>query len=192
MPRTVDHDERRAQLADALARVAARDGLHAVSMRAVAAEAGTSLRLVQYYFENKRQLLIGAMRQLEERSNARWQARLARATDPRARLRAFIAEALPTDSDSIDFYRVSAAFGEMATTDPELAAEPLAGGIARLRSALLEAFQAADLAPDAVPEHEADALISLCNGLSTAVLIGHHTADEAIAIAEYHIDRAFG
>ncbi|MGV7636496.1 TetR family transcriptional regulator, partial [Mycobacterium kansasii] len=53
MPRSVDHEERRAQLADALARVAARDGLHAVSMRSVAAEAGVSLRLVQYYFTSK-------------------------------------------------------------------------------------------------------------------------------------------
>ncbi|MBF6290125.1 TetR family transcriptional regulator [Nocardia cyriacigeorgica] len=48
MPRTVDHVQRRAQLADAVVAVAAREGLHAVTIRAVAAEAGVSLRFVQY------------------------------------------------------------------------------------------------------------------------------------------------
>lgn len=190
MPRTVDHGERRSELTDAVARIAARDGLQAVTMRAVAAEAGVSLRLVQYYFENKHGLLIGAMRRLEEQSNARWRARLSNTADPRAMLHAFISEALPTDPKSTDFYRVSAAFGELARTDTELAAEPLAGGLTRLRSTVLDTFRAADLPPDADPEAETDALISLCNGLSTAVLIGHHSADEAVAIAEYQLNRS--
>ncbi|MDZ5697470.1 helix-turn-helix domain-containing protein [Chelativorans sp. M5D2P16] len=34
-------------------RVASHEGLHAVSFRAVATEAGVSLRLVQYYFGTK-------------------------------------------------------------------------------------------------------------------------------------------
>ncbi|MCA0155830.1 TetR/AcrR family transcriptional regulator [Tsukamurella sp. M9C] len=198
MPRTVDHEVRRSQLADALARVAARDGLHAVSMRSVAAEAGVSLRLVQYYFDSKEHLLIGAMRRLEEQSNERWRARLSRGTTtapPREVLEAFLMEALPTDGPSLDFYRVSTAFTGLALTDPALAAEPLAGGVARLRDAVLSALRSAisngELSADADPDTEADALVSLCNGLSTAVAIGHHTPERAIEVARYHLARLF-
>ncbi|NMD56846.1 MULTISPECIES: TetR/AcrR family transcriptional regulator [Tsukamurella] len=198
MPRTVDHDERRAQLSDALARVAARDGLHAVSMRSVAAEAGVSLRLVQYYFTSKEQLLVGALRHLEEQSNARWRVRLARlGTDPTPRqvLDAFVAEALPTDAPSRDFYLVSNAFSGLATTEPTLAAEPLAGGVGRLRESVATAFREAErlgrLVPGADPGVETDSLIALCNGLSTAVVIGHHTPERAVEVARYHLDRVF-
>lgn len=52
-PKRVDHDERRTQIAEALIRVAGRRGLHPVGMRDVAAEAGVSLQLVQYYFQIK-------------------------------------------------------------------------------------------------------------------------------------------
>ncbi|MEC4615048.1 TetR/AcrR family transcriptional regulator [Tsukamurella tyrosinosolvens] len=198
MPRSVDHEERRAQLADALARVAARDGLHAVSMRSVAAEAGVSLRLVQYYFTSKEQLLVGALRRLEEQSNSRWQARLARiGTDPTPRqvVDTFIEEALPTDGPSRDFYRVSTAFSGFASTEPALAAEPLAGGVGRLRATVAAAFddaaRAGDLVAGADPGLEADALVALCNGLSAAVAIGHHTPEHAVDVAQYHLSRLF-
>ncbi|UEA85324.1 TetR/AcrR family transcriptional regulator [Tsukamurella paurometabola] len=198
MPRSVDHDERRAEIADALARVAARDGLHAVSMRSVAAEAGVSLRLVQYYFTSKQQLLVGALRRLEEQSNERWRARLTRiGADPTPWqvLTAFIEEALPTDPPSRNFYRVSSAFSGLASTDPALAAEPLAGGVGRLRAAVAAAFddasRAGELAAGADPGLEADTLVALCNGLSTSVIIGHHTPERAVEIASYHLDRLF-
>ena len=53
MPRRVDHVERRAHITAALLRIAATRGLQAVTMREVAAEAGLSLRLVQYYMNDK-------------------------------------------------------------------------------------------------------------------------------------------
>ena len=48
MPKRVDHEERRQQIAEALLRTAAARGLHATGMREVGAEAGVSLRVVQY------------------------------------------------------------------------------------------------------------------------------------------------
>ena len=40
MPKIVDHEARRAELAEAVWRLASRDGLEAVTLRGVAAEAG--------------------------------------------------------------------------------------------------------------------------------------------------------
>src|SRR6266568_1615372 len=61
MPKQVDHDERRRQLTEALLRIAGTRGLRAVSMREIAAEAGVSLRVVQYYFTDKQALLDSAL-----------------------------------------------------------------------------------------------------------------------------------
>ncbi|WP_200301736.1 TetR/AcrR family transcriptional regulator [Streptomyces adelaidensis] len=81
MPRRVDHTQRRTEIAEALVRVAGRRGLHAVGMREVAAEAGVSLRLVQYYFETKEKLLLFVLEQLTERFGERVSERLRAAGD---------------------------------------------------------------------------------------------------------------
>src|SRR6204780_3476271 len=76
VPKRVDHEERRRQIADALLRTAVKRGLHATGMREVAAEAGVSLRLVQYYFGTKEELLLAAMQQLAAQFSDRDMARI--------------------------------------------------------------------------------------------------------------------
>lgn len=61
MPKIVDHDARRAELAAALWRVAARDGLAAASIRSVAAEAGWSAGALRHYFADKDDMLLFAL-----------------------------------------------------------------------------------------------------------------------------------
>lgn len=51
-------EERRAQLIDAGLRIAAREGVEAVTVRGVAAEAGASLGVVHYCFADKDELLV--------------------------------------------------------------------------------------------------------------------------------------
>lgn len=62
MPRTADHDARRAQLTDAVRDLLARDGFEAVTVAGVARCAGVSVGLVQHYFDSKDALLISAHR----------------------------------------------------------------------------------------------------------------------------------
>jgi len=50
VPKVVDHDARRQELADAVWRVALREGFPAVSIRAVAHEAGWSAGALRHYF----------------------------------------------------------------------------------------------------------------------------------------------
>ncbi|WP_416566236.1 TetR/AcrR family transcriptional regulator [Nocardia testacea] len=198
MPRTADHTARRTQIADALVRVAARDGLHSVTMRSVATEAGISLRLVQYYFHTKTGLLLGALEHLEQQSHQRWNHRLADLPDPpppRAFVEAFLAEALPTDEPSRTFHLVGTSYAMLALTDPDLAASPFAAGINRLQQQLTEALtHAADdgeLAPGMNPSQEAARLVALTNGIGTSILAGQHTPDTATALLRYHLDQLF-
>ncbi|MEU4414833.1 TetR/AcrR family transcriptional regulator [Nocardia salmonicida] len=198
MPRIVNHAQRRAEIADAVVRVAARDGLHAVTIRAVAAEAGSSIRFVQYYFTTKAELLTGTLDHLEQLSHARWQQRLMGLSDPppaRALVEAFCAEALPTDAPSRAFHLIGTSYAVLAMTDPELAQHPFVANIDRLEGrigrALAQARREGELADDIDVAAEATRLVMLTHGLGTSVLIGQHTAAAAAEVVRYHLDQVF-
>ncbi|MBV2365195.1 TetR/AcrR family transcriptional regulator [Streptomonospora nanhaiensis] len=197
MPRTVDHAQRRTQIIEALLRVAGRDGLHAVTMRSVAAEAGVSLRLVQYYFHSKGRLVNTALTHLEERSNRRWAERMAREPggSARAAVEGFLAEALPTDEHSRAFHLVFASFAVLAMTDPGLAEQPFVAGTDRIERRLTDLLARArddgELAPDRDPAAEAARLLALNHGLGTDLLTGRRTPDSAWAVLAYHLDQVF-
>lgn len=75
MPKVVDHEARRVQIADAALRVIAREGLHRASVRAVIAEAGLSSGAVRHYFDSHDDLL----RYTGEHLNARGRRRVVEA-----------------------------------------------------------------------------------------------------------------
>ncbi|WP_354670704.1 TetR/AcrR family transcriptional regulator [Streptomyces flavofungini] len=194
----MDHAQRRAHVIDALVRVAAAEGLHAVRLRAVAAEAGMSLNLVQYYFETKAQLLHAALERLEQQSHARWSARLDGLPHPvtaPAFIEAFLAEALPTDEASRAFHLVWTSYAVLAMTDPELAAQPFVEGPDRLERQLTDVLEQAqrDGALDPLRDAAAEAahLLSLGHGLGTSVLVGQRSADAAMEILRAHLGRLF-
>ncbi|MGW0738224.1 TetR/AcrR family transcriptional regulator [Streptomyces sp. NPDC002851] len=198
MPKRVDHAERRAHIIDALVRVAAAEGLHAVTLRAVAAEAGMSLNLVQYYFDTKAGLMHAALERLEEQSHARWSARLAGLPQPVTALafvETFLAEALPTDEAGRAFHLVWTSYAVMAMTDPELAAQPFVEGPNRLERQLTDVLrQAKDegaLDPSRDAAGEAAHLLTLSHGLGTSVLVGQRSATDAMQILRSHLNRLF-
>lgn len=61
MPKQVDHDARREELATALWRLVMRDGIEAASLRRVATEAGWSAGSLRHYFPTQSELLQFAM-----------------------------------------------------------------------------------------------------------------------------------
>lgn len=194
MPKKVDHQQRRQQIIEGLIRLAAREGLHAVTMRAVAKESGVSLRLVQYYFDDKAQLMLAALEALEQRSQARWATRLDTLPQPtplRAYLEALFAEALPTDAASRTFHRVWMSYAVLAMTDPAYATQPFVEGPNRLESQLVAALGAAqkngELAADVDTTLEARRLLALIHGLGTSVLVGQQTTASATAVMQHHL-----
>jgi len=197
VPRRPDPTRRRAEIAEALVRAANRDGLHAVTMRSVAAEAGVSLRLVQYYFTSKEELLVGALQHLEQSSQERWAQRLADLPSPpppRSIIDAFAAEALPTDEPSSMFHLVWMSYAVLAMTNTQVARHPSISGIDRLERQLTEALQRsadADELVDCDAAIEAARLVALVNGLGTSILVGQRSIDRATEVITYHLDRLF-
>ncbi|MFJ8104849.1 TetR/AcrR family transcriptional regulator [Streptomyces sp. NPDC096132] len=198
MPKRVDHDERRAQIAEALIRVAGRRGLHAVGMRDVAAEAAVSLRLVQYYFQTKEKLLFHGLQHLTDRFTERVAARL-RATGPdpgpRAAVEALLLASLPTDEESRTFHLLYTSYAMLSVTDEALAAQPFVDSPDAAENALsdlLRQAQEAGLADrDADARTEAIGLLAMTATLGTSILVGQRGPDEAVTVLRYHLDRIF-
>ena len=71
MPRLVDHTVRRAELAEALWEVVLTRGIHDVSVRSVAAQAGTSPGALRHYFTSQDELLGFALQSVVDRVTAR-------------------------------------------------------------------------------------------------------------------------
>ena len=61
MPKLIDHDGRRHEIAHAVWRIVLRDGVSAVSIRDVAAEAGLAVGSVRHVFGTKAELLEYSM-----------------------------------------------------------------------------------------------------------------------------------
>jgi AcrR family transcriptional regulator len=169
MPKIVDHDARRAELAAAVWRLASRQGLDAVTMRAVAAEAGWSTGALAHYFADKEELLVFAFETVADRVGRRIVEAAGHARDPLEILRTQLVEGLPIDVERRAEVRVWFAFLGLAETRPRLAqAGRNAYRLWRDRIAkTLAAGQRQGLVDDAIdPEREAAALIALVDGLA--------------------------
>lgn len=98
MPRTIDHEERRQRIGEAVWRIVLREGVGAVSLRTVAAEADLVLGSLRHSFPTKDALLAFAMELAHERAAARI-ARHAGVEDPVRRVRLALHEVMPLDDE---------------------------------------------------------------------------------------------
>ena len=118
MPKFVDIDERRAELAAAAAQLIARSGLGAATMRDVAAEAGWTTGALTHYFSDKRELLLFTFRSSLAQRHAARDARERMA--PKDALVRSLEGALPLDDERRRHWMVTVAFCAQAAGDEEL------------------------------------------------------------------------
>lgn len=119
MPRVVDIEQRRAELTEATARVIARSGIEAATMREIASEAGWTTGALTHYFTDKHDLLLATF---QASLAARRSLRAGRAHEsPGDRLRASLEGALPLDADRRRHWLVTLACCIQATGDEQLA-----------------------------------------------------------------------
>ncbi|MHA6630499.1 TetR/AcrR family transcriptional regulator [Pseudonocardia sichuanensis] len=197
MPRRVDHDARRREIADALLRLATAEGLESVSLRHVAAEAGISMGAVQHYFRSKDEMVVFALEHQSQQQEQRIVASLRDAGHPptdRDVIRTIMLEILPIDGPSRAAWLAGIAYFIRAMSDPRMAAIVAAGGpkvIEVFAERLAAARTAGELAPGVDPEHEAVVLWSLVDAQATAIVLGGRTPEQAVATVDYHLSRVF-
>ncbi|UAL30858.1 TetR/AcrR family transcriptional regulator [Nocardioides rotundus] len=117
MPKIVDHEERRAELVDAVLRVIERDGVSAVSVRAVAAEAGRSPGSLRHYFSSQAELIAFTMAALASRVAER----VRRKGRSGATALDLLSELLPLDADRVAEFEVWLELTTLSRTEPDLA-----------------------------------------------------------------------
>jgi AcrR family transcriptional regulator len=197
VPKKVDHQQRRTQIAEALMRVAASRGLAAVSLRHVAAEAGVSAGRVQHYFRTKDEMMTFALQVVSERVEARLaaDAALVDRASPRDIVRALLVQMLPLDEPRWLEGHVGLAFHAYTATQPPLA-EALRTDNEHLQAFLAEHIRAAQTsgqAPTAPePTTAARTLLALVEGLSMQVLNHYYRPETALTAFETHLDTVFG
>lgn len=167
-------------------------GLNGATFRKIAEEAGVSVRLVQYYFGTREELLLAVQLDVGARSTSRLIERV-QATDgsPQASLRAILTSFIPTDDESrvamLLYHSLHSTWLMSQGTAPDDSyALPRLG-----HRTIVEQLERAELGKDVDVDTEATLLMTLVSGLSLWVLDGMHTADEAIAALDYQLDRVF-
>lgn len=105
MPRSVDHDGRRTEIARAANRLIAKSGSRGLTLRALADELGGSITMITHFLPNRRAILDAATKQLIEDSSAALADLDALDLSPTERLRRFLAWLLPTTEHALALER---------------------------------------------------------------------------------------
>ncbi|OLF17007.1 TetR/AcrR family transcriptional regulator [Actinophytocola xanthii] len=188
MPRRTDHQQRRRGLVEALWRVLTVQGLEAVSLRQVAAEAGVSMGMVQHYFADKAEMVMFALDSMTEQVGRRMAdalAALPEPVEPLHRVRVVLEQTLPLDPRRRLEAQVAATFLARAPVDARIA-EYLRAAYAEGHAYLLEQLREADVDE---PARAAALLLALTDGLTTHTLAGHHEPAQALAVLHDELDR---
>lgn len=197
VPKIVDRQARRTLIAEALLRVTAAQGLEAVSVRHVAAEAGVSPGMVQHYFRTKDQMLQFALEVISERAEQRIGTRVAmlgQDPSPKELVRAVLVEMLPIDDERVLEAHIAVAFGARAATTPSIATR-LGEQCAQLLEFLAARVRIAQRTGQASAHLDADCaargLLALIDGLAMHALTQSNTAEMSLAVFDHHLDRLF-
>lgn len=121
MPRIVDHAQRRREVARAVLRLIASDGVEAVTLAAVSVESGWSRGVLTHYFENKEALVEAALREGMRTLSANL-ADAVSEPDSRLALRLVLEEILSLDARRLAFTRVYVSFMAQAFVSDRLQA----------------------------------------------------------------------
>lgn len=185
MPKHVDHELRREELAAAVWRLVMREGIEAASVRRVAAEAGCSTGSLRHYFATHSDLLAFAMELVVDRVTQRLGA-LGSAGDRRATAERALQQVLPIDAERLVEMQVWLAFTTRALVDPDLRElrDRAHAGLRDLSRSALELIGAA------ATEREAERLHALIDGLALHAVLAPEvtTPKRQVELLAAHLD----
>lgn len=161
MPKLVDHDSRRDEIAQAAGRVLAVHGLEALTLRDIAREDGCSPGILTHYFRDRTEILTHASRHLGEATLQRQLDSLANAESLAS---AFVRE-LPLTQATRNEWKTRFQLWARSALDPELA-EAESESLEQWRSAVIGLLVERGVRPpSSEPEMVADHLLALSIGL---------------------------
>lgn len=175
MPKVVDHDQRRSELADAALDIVATQGIKAVTVKAVAERSGWSTGVINHYFRSHHDLLVAALRRAAEVQGRMFrQLRLDPDADPLTRLSLLFESILPLDDRRVAMTRIFLVFYAEAGANPE-AREEVVDFLHNWRRVveriIVEAQTAGQLPADLEPTQRAVELVGLADGIAIHAML---------------------
>lgn len=165
MPRVVDHDSRRADIAAAACRVIAQSGIDGMKLKDVGQAAGCTTGLITHYFADKNAVLLAALDHAVATMNARLERRLKRAPDD---VVGFFSETLPIGRKGRDEIVVWYSFWARALSDPDLMRRQKAmhkRWRRQVERCLAAMATRGEIPPADDPVEQAEALCAIINGI---------------------------
>ena len=196
MPKIVDHDERRRQIAEAVLDQVAAGGVPAATLRRVAAASGFPMSTIQHYFPTTRAMLRFALDLKESRKSARIMARVNTEwpRGPRAVLEGIMAEVLPLSPEQLRDTAIGTAYYVAWQHDEELKAsllQDIPAARAGFAAVIGEGQRLGQIDPAREADREAELLFTLTDALASGIVIGYQRPQEAERTAAYYLDRLF-
>lgn len=184
MPRIVDHDQRRAELARAAMRLVRERGVGALSVRNLAQESGWSAGAVRHYLPAHRdiiELVAGRVRSgFEQRLMA-----VPVQQDPAAHLRGLLGAALPLDAESRELSQVWFAFMGSEVHDAQGVGALVYDELAALLTDYFTGCQERGFLRVSSARQATVALQAAFDGLTVHLLLGRVDGDEAMAALDH-------
>jgi AcrR family transcriptional regulator len=188
-----DRDARRQRYVEAVWRIAEREGVERASMRAIAAEAGTSVGMLQHHFTDKDEILVAAIRSRMEAKSARLAravGRLGPKADPAEVLAVALRHRLPLTRSLLVEAQVLARWLAGDVRSP-LRSAVLSQSERELRdvivTALVDARDRGRLADRVDIDGVSGALVALNDGLMHGLVLGRYTSRRANHIIDAQI-----
>ncbi|MED1916906.1 TetR family transcriptional regulator C-terminal domain-containing protein [Bacillus thuringiensis] len=194
MPKIIDHEKRREQIAEATWRVIVEQGMEGATVRGIAKEAGLSLGALRHYFATQDELLMYAMQLVKERATARIVEISANEKwAPKERITKIFLELLPTNQEKMVEMEVWFAFTVYFRHKKEGFDAQHDGIFAAVRKLLDSADQLNLLRKELDKEMEAEKLYAVIDGLALhAYLEPQRVNGERITkVLEHHLASLF-
>ncbi len=184
MPKIVDHEQRRRQLADAVLRVIARrGGVAGVTNREVAVESGWSTGILAHYFKSQHDMLLAALRRAAELQGNAFRELSRSEGTALDKLERLLESVLPLDPERVALTRIFLYFyaeGAANEVTRAEAADYLASWRRVVRRHVVEAQQDKSLPPgdsDLLTIH----LVGLADGVATHALLDPQVLEQLAA-----------
>ncbi|MGK9265936.1 TetR family transcriptional regulator [Bacillus inaquosorum] len=171
MPKQIDHEKRRKQIAEATWRVILERGIEGASARNIAKEAGLSLGALRHYFSTQNELLVFAMKLVQEKAMARIEDIAMKDLPPKEKVLHILLEIVPTNEETIREMEVWFAFTVYARHKKDMFDADHDGIYSGMRNlvAYLDEFDL--LKQNADKDIEAERLYALIDGLALHAML---------------------
>lgn len=190
MPKIVDHELRKKQIAEASWRVIQEQGMEGATVRNIAKEAGLSLGALRHYFSTQDELLEFAMNLVIERVTKRIKKIALKELPPKEKVLQILLEIVPTDTESMAEMEVWFSFIAYARHKKEGFESQQDGIYDGIRNLILYLDQEKILRKNLNKEIEMERLYSLVDGTAMHALLEPKRLgkDQIYELFVYHLD----